>query len=188
MDDRTLIANIPERWRACFEASDAEGLKALWAKDHTPLTYLPTERDAVFTTWQEIADYYDRVAGGLDVIRWRVWDVVADLVTSDTGFAFAYTDMYYRSKAQPDAGDQYWQGRVSFHAKRTADGWKVVHYEDSTLMQWMLPLAQQYQAPRLDALAEAVRAGRQGDALAAIEALRQPIQFWELTAVAKPPY
>lgn len=186
------MANSPvdvvERWRSCFEASDAEGLKSLWLRDHPTLTYLPTEREEVITTWANIAAYYDRVTGVLDVVKWRTWDVVADVVSPDTAFAFAYTDMYYKSKAQPELGRQYWQGRVSFHLKKSGDEWKVIHYEDSTLMQWMLPLVTELQRPSLQQAIDQIKGGKLDDAIRTIEALTEPIPFSRLTSIAQPPY
>jgi hypothetical protein len=128
------------------------------------------------------------VAGGLNVVKWRIWDVVSDVISDDTAFAFAYTDMYYVSKAQPDKGRQYWQGRVSFHLKKSAGEWKVIHYEDSTLMQWLLPLAAELQLPRLREVADAVRAGNSDEAIRLLDVLAEPIPFYELTAIAQPPY
>lgn len=180
------VEDVVEQWRARFEASDASGMKELWDQGHAPLTYLPTERETAMTSWPDINDYYDRVCGSLKVKEWRTWDVVADVTSDTTAFAFAYTDFIYQSAAQPGAGDQYWQGRISFHLIRSDGGaWKIVHYEDSTLMQWMLPLVQEYQRPRLQAIASLVKSGEKEKALAALSALQEPIPFTELTSIAK---
>lgn len=181
-------ADVVERWRSCFEASDAEGLKSLWLQDHPTLTYLPTEREAVMTSWPDIEAYYNRVAGSLNVVRWRIWDVVSDVTSDNSAFVFAYTDMYYESKVQSEKGRQYWQGRVSFHLTKAAGEWKIVHYEDSTLMQWLLPLVSELQLPRLREVVDAVRSGNSDEAIRLLDALAEPVPFYELTAIAQPPY
>jgi len=185
--DLQTVADVVEQWRARFEASDAEGMKALWDRDHAPLTYLPTEREKVMTNWSEINDYYDRVCGSLDVTEWRVWDVIVDLISEQSAFAFAfaYTDFIYQSRMNREAGDQYWEGRISFHVHRRDGAWKIIHYEDSTLMQWMIPLVSRWQATRIDAIEAAVRSGDSALALDLLGALRTPPSFGDLTAIAR---
>ncbi len=184
MSDANEVRAIVEQWRTRYEASDAAGMKDLWDESHTTLTYLPTESPTVMTTWQDIAAYYDNVCGSLKVKEWRTWNVIADVISPTSAFAFAYTDFIYESAALPDIS-HYWEGRISFHFKRVGDRWKIVHYEDSTLMQWQLPLVRELQKPMIEEIEEAIAATQVERALELLRQLAKPIKFGAPTSVAK---
>lgn len=189
MTDREKVAAVVESWRANFEASNAERLKSLWAQDHPVLTYLPTEAELPLTKFADIAAYYDHATTVLRIREWRTWDVVVDVMTPDTAFAWAFTSMAFQA---PDAeghppGDHYWQGRVSFTMLKRGGEWKIVHYEDSTLMQYMVPVAQSLQRSTVEKAASLIAAGNGDQAIALLQALLQPIAFGALTHINTQP-
>jgi hypothetical protein len=186
MTEALAVADVVERWRSSYEAADAAGLKALWDREHVPLTYLPTERDQVLTTWDAISTYYDRVCSGIVVREWRVWDVVVDVIAETSAFAVAHTGFTYRVRADAQAAEQYWEGRVAFNFQRRDGAWKLIHYEDSTLWDWVVPLLFEWQAPRVAEAEAAVRAGDSARALALLAALRTPPGLSALTTIARP--
>jgi len=184
--DTAAVADALERWRSRYEAADAAGLKALWDREHVPPTYLPTEREKPLTSWTEISAYYDHICDAIDVQTWRVWDVTVDVISETSAFAVASTDFTYRVRADTQARQQYWQGRAAFNFQRRDGAWKIIHYEDSTLWNWVLPLALEWQAPHLAEAEAALRAGDSARALSLLAALRTPPGLDALTAIARP--
>ena len=182
MRDDEEIAAVVESWRRHFEASDADGLKGLWAQDHPRLTYLPTEAEKPLTTFAEISAYYDTPTAVLQVDRWRTWDVVVDVMTADAAFAWAFTSMAFRATAEGHPpGDHYWQGRVSFTLLKRGGAWKIVHYEDSTLMPYLVPIAQDLQRPIIDQGISLIETGQANASVALFRSLLDPIAFGRLT-------
>ncbi|MET0657577.1 MAG: nuclear transport factor 2 family protein [Steroidobacteraceae bacterium] len=177
------VAAVVDARRRSFVESNAPGLKSLWAQDYPSLSYLATEQQDVFTTWEDIARYYDFACGILRTKDWRVWNLQVSLLSPTSAFARAQMQFLYDCLA-PDhpPGLHLWRGRISFGFIRQDDHWKIVHYEDSTLLQWVLPLAQRFQRPLLDQAIELINDGDRGGALALLEKLKEEIAFPQLTS------
>lgn len=182
MDGRQAIAAVIERWRAAFADTDADRLKTFWAHDHDGLTYLPTEARVPMTGFAEICAYYDAICAMLTLREWRVWDVLIDCPVPDIACVRMLMDMTYEAHAagHPE-GEHYWQGRAFVVLRRSGGEWKFIHYEDSTLMDYMPPLVQAVQKPVLEFALSLIREGNTDDAQTAIRALMEPIPTAALT-------
>jgi uncharacterized protein (TIGR02246 family) len=181
MSDTARVAAVVESWRQAFEASDAEGLKALWAQTHPGVTYQPTERETPLTSFSEISDYYDQACTLLRSKAWRIWDVQVDVLSPDTAFAFALMDMLVEANDPQQPGEHYWQGRVSFVLTKRDGDWKIVHYEDSTLNRYLVTAAQRVQRPSLEKCISLIQAGQPGPCLPLLVQLMEPISSGDLS-------
>jgi ketosteroid isomerase-like protein len=177
--DEEIIKAV-ETWRQVYEAADPQGLKNLWCRDDRKVSYLPTENATILRSMAEIDAYYDRVCEALtDLgVRWSVWDLSVDLEeNADMAVATCYVDM--------DSADLYWQGRACFIFKRQADAWLIVHYEDSTLYNWILPQASRYVEGELKAIRSALSRGELSEAERLVDEASRPIRTRDLPRIDK---
>lgn len=184
MTDEDQVAAVVENWRRAEEASDAEGLKALWAQTHSRLTYQPTELEAPLTSFAEISDYYDRACGSVRSKVWRTWDVVVDVLSSNVAFAFAPMDMLFQTE---NCDEQYWKGRASFIMIKVNCDWKIVHYEDSTIMQYFVPIVYRVQHPIVEKCISHVESGRLQQCADLLHEMLRPIPPGKLAEAMRPP-
>lgn len=174
------IVRVVETWRDVYEAADPQRLKDLWYRDDPKVSYLPTEAAAFLRSMAEIDAYYDRVCEYMTdhKFKFSVWDLSVDVEDSAAmGFATCYFDM--------DSASLYWQGRASFTFKKKDDKWLIVHYEDSTLYNWILPQASRYVEEKLKAVRGAVSRNEREEAERLLDEASAPIRARDLPRIDK---
>jgi ketosteroid isomerase-like protein len=174
----TVIEAV-EKWRQAFEATDPEQLKGLWERDHPTVSYLPTESSTILRAMADIDAYYDNMCQILKdlAFRWHVWDLCVDTVEHAIAFADCYFEM--------NSPLSYWQGRASFIFKKKADGWRLIHYQDSTVMDWMLPAASRYIETKLQGIGTALSTSELAEVERLIGEANRPIGMADLPKVEK---
>jgi ketosteroid isomerase-like protein len=190
MSDEQLVTAVVERWRQAWEAADAEELKALWAQSHPCVTYQPTELEVPLTSYAEIADYCDRVCGmmrnAMLTAEWRTLGVVVDVLSSDTAFAFAPFEHLIQGVAGEFGGEHYGRGRASFTLIKSCGEWKIVHYEDSISMHFILPAVYRVQRPSLEQCISLIQTSQAEKCLPLLKQLLEPIPHTELSRANRP--
>jgi hypothetical protein len=131
-----------------FITQDRAAQLALWDQAYPGITLMPTERIEPITTWAEIKEYYETVMpnpGGplkVSMSKWDLSDLTIDFLSEDIAHVTALVDTLYDvtndepiPQLFPGYGPQdgKWLGRLTYVARRTDDGWKIIHCEDSSL-------------------------------------------------------
>lgn len=165
------------QWAAFLQTGDVSGVKTLWAADHEHLTYLPTVSYEPKTSWSEISDFYDRLLEAIGFDVWKVWDIRVDVLSRDVAYVWCLAAIEYVKRTMPGKRQQF---RCNFCLIKQQGAWRIAHYEDSTQMQYMIPIVQKFQSTHLDHAAAQFAAGNIDAGLAALRFLKEPILLDQL--------
>jgi ketosteroid isomerase-like protein len=127
--DIAQIEALLEAYQLGFAALDAERLKAIWDRDYPQIVYVAQELAQPVRGWKAVERYYDRVANSLDrVSEMTIGDVSIDVIGD---VAFAYCTFHFVGDVKGQADPRIADGRNTFLFRRTAGGWKTIHYHES---------------------------------------------------------
>lgn len=130
--DRDAVLAVIAAFESCFTKGDIEGLKALWdPADETPF-YIAEEVEHPLIGQAAIEAYWQEQRSALAAISLRSWDHHVKMITDDVAvclFRLHWNAAQNGFKAHPIGGDV----KVSALFKRTAEGWRFVHYAESAL-------------------------------------------------------
>ena len=112
-----------------FATLDAERLKATWDSDYTDIIYIAQELAQPVRGWKGVESYYDRVASSLERVSVMTIGDVSIEVFDDV--AFAYCTFHFVGDVKGQAEPRIADGRNTFLLRRTAAGWKTIHYHES---------------------------------------------------------
>jgi uncharacterized protein (TIGR02246 family) len=123
------VQRVVRRWARAFSSGDAAGAAAVWDADYGAALYQAEEFEAPFRGVDSVRAYYEAMTNIVSGFRdLDVHDLEAD-VLGDVAWCFL------RGSATFDVAGRdeplHGQTRQTFLLRRTADGWKVIHYHES---------------------------------------------------------
>lgn len=123
------VLDVYRAWCKAFQALDADAMKRLFDQDFRGLVYQAEESKDPMYTWAEIDAYWTGAPSLVDRIpEWRELSRKI-AVDGDTAWVYAklQTHLEIKGAKKPLIGEL----RSSIGLRRTAQGWKIVHYHES---------------------------------------------------------
>ena len=127
-DEQQRVISVIDQWRNGMMAADPNLLKKLWDHEYSRLVYIPEESDNPLTTWEEISQYYEAIAGAADSAEWATSDITSDVLGQA---AYAYLSFTVRVKLKGMDNILIFNGRSSFVLHKVGTDWKLIHYHES---------------------------------------------------------
>lgn len=124
-------AALLQRLCACWEALDLGGIEGLWDAHEARPTMLPQELERPLVGWDELRLYWHKAAKRLDAASMRIGNVIVQPLTPD--LAVLLYDMHWNGAIRGFARPVGVEARVSAIIRRTAQGWRFVHYVEAPL-------------------------------------------------------
>ena len=127
-EDEAAIVEVYQAWCRAFQSVDAEGMKALFDRDFPGLVYQSEENKDPMYTWAEIDAYWTNAVGL--VARIPVWRELSRKIAVDGDAAWIYVKLDTRLEINGAKKPLLGELRASIGLRRTASGWKIVHYHE----------------------------------------------------------
>jgi hypothetical protein len=128
-DARQAIAVVIETYRLGFLNLDPRQLASIWDRPHEPLVYVAQEREAPIYGWTAIDQYLAALPEHLVSVLAKELDDVKIDVLGDSAIAFFTSRSSVMLKGRPTKYEPI--GHVSMILRRTAEGWRVIHFHES---------------------------------------------------------
>ena len=121
-----------DAWNAAVKALDFDAMKTLWDAEFDDLVYQPEEYESPFSTWPDILEYWSKVPTIVEsVSAWQEIDGhIAVIGDAAVVYSKLMTSIRIRDVEKPFDGEL----RCSLGLRRTATGWRLIHYHESRLV------------------------------------------------------
>jgi ketosteroid isomerase-like protein len=130
-DDERAIAIQIETYRQGFLHLSPEQIASIWDVHHAPLIYVAQEMREPTYGWDAIHRYLAALPDHLEkVLSKSLSDVRID-VLGDTAIVFFISHTTAKLKRQAALHEPTFRATMIF--QRTAEGWRVIHYHESSL-------------------------------------------------------
>lgn len=131
VDDERAIEIQLETYRQGFLSLNPERIASIWDPQHTPLIYVAQEKKEPIYGWDAIHRYLAALPDHLEtVLSKSLGDVRID-VLGDTAIVFFISHTTAKLKRQVALHEPVFRATMIFD--RTAVGWRVIHYHESSL-------------------------------------------------------
>jgi ketosteroid isomerase-like protein len=131
INDERTIANHIETYRQGFLHLSPEQIASIWDAHHVPLIYVAQEMKEPTYGWDAIRRYFAALPDHLEkVLSKELSDIRID-VLGGTAIAFFISHTTVKLKRQAALHKPTFRATMIFH--RTAAGWRVIHYHESSL-------------------------------------------------------
>jgi ketosteroid isomerase-like protein len=131
IDDERAIAIQIETYRQGFLHLSPERIASIWDTHHAPLIYVAQEMREPTYGWDAIRRYFSALPDHLEkVLSKSLSDMRID-VLGDTAIAFFISHTTAKLKRHVALHEPTFRATMIFH--RTAVGWRVIHYHESSL-------------------------------------------------------
>ena len=131
IDDESAIADQIETYRQGFLALSPERIASIWDAHHTPLIYVAQEMKEPAYGWDAIRRYFAALPDHLEKVLSKALNGVQIDILGDTAIAFFLSQTTAKLKGQAALHQPSFRATMIFH--RTAAGWRVIHYHESSL-------------------------------------------------------
>jgi len=130
-DDEREIATQIETYRQGFLQLNPERIASIWDTDHVPLIYVAQEMRQPTYGWDAIHRYFAALPDHLEKVLSKALSDVRIDVLGDAAIAFFISHTVAKLKRQAGLHEPTFRATMIFH--RTAAGWRVIHYHESSL-------------------------------------------------------
>jgi ketosteroid isomerase-like protein len=127
--DREAIKKVVRRWARAFSSNDLEGVLSVWDRDYPLIRHQAEEFPDPIRGWDELVHYNTTMMRLASNLRDQsVKDFDADVI-GDMGWVYLRGTITFDipTMDKPITGE----AKQTFILRRTADGWKVIHYHES---------------------------------------------------------
>lgn len=125
------VAALLETYRRGFLHLDPEEIASIWDTQHEPLIYVAQEKKEPIYGWSAIRGYMAALPEHLEkVLSKEVRDVRIDIL-GDAALAFFTSRSSVKLRARPGLHEPTFRASMIF--RRTAVGWRVIHFHESSL-------------------------------------------------------
>jgi ketosteroid isomerase-like protein len=124
------IADLIEIYHLGFLQLDPKRLASIWDQQHIPLIYVAMEKSGPIQGWPAIEQYYKKLPEHLEEMVAKKIDSIRIDPLGDTAVAFFKFPSTVRLKGHK--GLYRPGGRVTMVFRRTPEGWRVIHYHESS--------------------------------------------------------
>jgi ketosteroid isomerase-like protein len=131
IDDERAIAAQIETYREGFLHLSPERIASIWDAHHSPLIYVAQEMKEPTYGWDAIQRYFAALPDHLEKVLSKVLSDLRIDVLGDTAIAFFISHTTAKLKRQAALHKPTFRATMIFH--RTAAGWRVIHYHESSL-------------------------------------------------------
>jgi ketosteroid isomerase-like protein len=126
------VRAVCDAWIGAVNALDFDAMKTLWDAEFDDLVYQPEEYESPFHTWPDILEYWSNVPTIVESVpEWREIDGHVAVV-GDAAIVYSklMTSIRIHNVEKPFDGEL----RCSLGLRRTAKGWRLIHYHESRLV------------------------------------------------------
>lgn len=131
IDDAQAIAAQIETYRQGVLHLEPERIASIWDAGHTPLIYVAQEMREPAYGWDAIRRYIAALPEHLEKVLSKTLSDVQIDVLGDTAIAFFISHTTAKLKGRAAPHEPTFRATMIFH--RTAAGWRVIHYHESSL-------------------------------------------------------
>ncbi len=131
--DETAVLAVHAQWLAAFQSVDPVRMKALFDQDYAGIVYQAEESPEPMVTWAAIDAYWSAAPAIVAAIP--EWRELTRKVALDGDTAFVYTKLQTRIDVKGAKRPLIGELRASIGMHRTGQGWKIIHYHESRLVE-----------------------------------------------------
>jgi ketosteroid isomerase-like protein len=127
--DIEAVKKVVRRWARAFSSLDADTILGLWDSSYPKILHQAEEFPDPIRGWDELSHYNRTMMQLASNLRDQsLQDLEADVI-GDMGWCYIRGTITFDIPGmdKPITG----QARQTFILRRTADGWKIIHYHES---------------------------------------------------------